>query len=635
MKYFLFAIYICIVSLIMSFAHLFIDDSTTDVSDYSKTVQNIKAMSSVDSEFKVIQNKDKKEKYQPAELIVRDQGNGRSVVIFENSYWEAHRHFPSGYIDIYHKNEKDQSFKRVPTSLNWRRNTHPMKFIEGANNSLFLVSYDVVANLPSGRRLSGVRSGFDLYLFERGINNDPERIADSLPLGGIDSLLYGTYDQGDVHVCGGNRCFTISEDGKKTEWDLSLIDDYEFVELEFKDQEIAVLLRRLFDDRYHGKLNKQFSSFKLGVFNILGGTLTEVPKNGIPWNIDWSESNPTYRLATKPEQIENLLYFDISRMPFSGLMNIGANNLEGRVAWNQAYYLNGFASILSGKAHNLTTNSPSWLENRLFEEIRFIQDLSYLEYPGYFVKRYSIDREPLLFALHLGRIAVLLNRANEAGVPIEDSVIKYLSNQLISFEKTVEELINIEDGLSSYTYLGYQSNYPFWADGANVPYNYVSGVVEGAMTLGLDERAGELYFDLLLPLLENELQNQKNNIWRYWWGDADNGWSEAQRVSLNTPTYGGNNKGLAHITYRTMDVKAILSSNDKQGSQIFKKMIEQFKLLTEMGMLLPDVNEYFSENGGAIKLNKFAVKRYARSTAPWEIQGQVWAINQLVEDWSK
>ena len=147
---------------------------------------------------------------------------------------------------------------------------------------------------------------------------------------------------------------------------------------------------------------------------------------------------PVYRLAkTGPEYIQ-VFNYDLNRMWPGGIMEYGANNLEGRIAWSQVYYLHGLLSILSGQVPHLAPDKNGILQRRVKDELQLVISLSEKEYPGYRVKRYSIDREPLLFALHLGRIAALLVRSQKMkGLFIPGDYLEkfskkcYLFNQLL------------------------------------------------------------------------------------------------------------------------------------------------------------------------------------------------------------
>ena len=54
--------------------------------------------------------------------------------------------------------------------------------------------------------------------------------------------------------------------------------------------------------------------------------------------------------------------------------------------------------------------------------------------------------------------------------------------------------------------------------------------------------------------------------------------------------------------------------------------------MTEKGLLLPDVNEYLYELNEAAILNESTVMKHARSGSAWQIQSQVWALDQIIRE---
>jgi hypothetical protein len=58
-------------------------------------------------------------------------------------------------------------------------------------------------------------------------------------------------------------------------------------------------------------------------------------------------------------------------------------------------------------------------------------------------------------------------------------------------------------------------------------------------------------------------------------------------------------------------------------------IVANIRRLVGTGQLLPWVNEALMEQGGSERLEDIVAMRYARSAAPWELQAQVWALEQL------
>ncbi|EKF9632137.1 hypothetical protein O1C64_003671, partial [Vibrio cholerae] len=84
-----------------------------------------------------------------------------------------------------------------------------------------------------------------------------------------------------------------------------------------------------------------------------------------------------------------------------------------------------------------------------------------------------------------------------------------------------------------------------------------------------------------------------------------------------------NRDGLAHITYLTIDAKAVLSLNKRV--ELDEKIIDRIEKMTKKGLLLPSVNEFYSENK-MLSLETIPRLRYSRASAIWELQSQPYAL---------
>jgi hypothetical protein len=566
--------------------------------------------------------------------VLIETNNRTGIVLFESRGWQVMRLHPSGYVEISIRNVPDAAWTRISLPLDWRRHAHPLLISENSSGDLFVAVYDLIDNSPSGRRLDVVTSGIDLYRLKRQDPALPERIARGLPLGGIDTLIYGDFGESEYHLCGNNRCFTITSQGQTLEWNLGELANHEFVEVGIRGRGAAALLRKQHDDRINGSIGSDAAQYHLVLFGIEGVTSLTAAKPGVPWDVHWRGAVPHYRIAETKSDLSRVFFFDFNRMGWRGPADFGANNLEGRIAWSQVYYLHGLLSILSGKIPDLKLNDDSELLRRLTTELNLMGSLCDQEYPGFRVKRYSLDREPLLFALHLGRIAALMARAHELlKLPITGHCLRMLNKELLNLEHTVEEQASYTVAGLPRRYLRYRSGSQFWADGANVPYNYVSGYVEG-MLLSQPATADDIRLasEMLSPLIKNEMSDTMPNAWKYWWGQGDDGWSEKDGISLNTLRYQGNQRTLAHITYRTMDAKALLELARHSPGALPATLVQHLRTLTAEGWLLPDMNEYWSKTGNAVPVSPYPSLRYARSSAVWELQAQVWALASIAEN---
>ncbi|WP_341303375.1 hypothetical protein [Pseudomonas sp. TMP25] len=562
------------------------------------------------------------------------QGRKLGVKIYDENNWRVYRAYPSGQLDVFF-NGAEGVTKRLNLSAGWRRDTFPM-LIMSVKERLFIVGYDVVRNVPSGRSLSVIQPGFDVYQIDPDVQGEPRIMASGVDLeAGLDSVVYGRVLGSTVTLCAEQKCADINPDGLVIQWALDHLKDYEFVEVAFSTDSVYALVRKKWDDRIDGKITEDRARYSLAGLTSKGATIEPLSVDGIPYALTVNENKATWNVARSAQELRDLFLYEISRMRNGGLIDFGDNNLEGRVVWNQVYYLHGLLSVAHGGLAFSSHELEDYARKRVIAEIDLIARLSETDQPGFRVKRYSLDREPLLFALHIGRIAEVLSRADNQGLgtPAVKTSISKIKEELMSFQHTVEHPVSchLQNVVECKT-LGYRQGYPFWADGINVPLNYVSGYVSGLIAVADDKLNLGVAADLMRPLQVVEQFSEFPETWRYWAFEGQSGWSYSSGRSLNTPEWSGNGAGLdiAHVSYRSMDAMALLALNAKRPDVLKKPEIAHIKALVSKGMLLPSVNEAFYREGSPAVLDLIVARRYARSTHAWQIQSQVWALSDLV-----
>ena len=555
--------------------------------------------------------------------LIEKSKNDYLIQIFSGKRWEVYRRSPSGYLEF-----KYDGKSVALSSDEIRKYSYPQFIVEGVDGGLFFGSYNVLKNSPSGHKLNNIKKGTDIYYIGSKSNViDVEHIASGVQIGGIDDQIYALADTNSIHVCGAGNCVTVSNSKKQLSWNLGDISGFEFVEVVFRKKKAAAILRKKHDDRFDGLLNQNYDKYYLSIFDPQGISSIDSIKDGIPWHLIWNDNLPKFKVAKNRSDLRDILLFEFNRLGVHGTLEIGSNNLEGRIAWNQVYYLHALLSLYSSDSMLLSNIQQTSIKKRLEKEFSLLQEMCVSNYPGYKVKRYSLDREPITFALHLARISKLLVRAKNKQISIKSNCLKSLENTLTELSDTAEKHYTYNKDSEVYKYLQFKYGIPFLSDGANVPYNFVSGYVEGLLALNNNFRKDAHGF--LSTIIKNEFSTQLPNAWRYWWGPGDMGWQSSDTVSLNNPSYAGNNNALAHITYRTMDAKAILALEYSDPGSVSKDLIDHFRKLTQKGLLLPDMNEYWSEMDGTVAIDTSVAKRYARSTSPWELQSQFWALKSM------
>lgn len=557
------------------------------------------------------------------------------VKIYDENGWNVYRNYPTGYLEVFSESPTVAG-GRINLSSGWRRNVYPMLFMSTPGR-LFVVGYDVVRNVPSGRTLSVVQPGLDLYEITPDIKDEPRLVAGGLDLeSGIDSLVYGRVLDEGITICAEIKCVEVSHNGGVKHWNLRALKDYEFVEVAFGLKAAYAIVRKKWDDRTNGKISEDSARFFLAKLSSTQGSLVPILDGGIPYALTVEGVSPVWKVANNSEGLSALFMYEIARMRNGGLIDFGDNNLEGRVAWSQVYYLNGLVSVAGGELAFTNKKIEEYARKRVSAEIELIASLAKEDFPGYKVKRYSVDREPLLFSLHLGRISQLLARAAHAEIesPTVKSALDKIKKELLSFEHTVEHPVDcLLSGYKSCKTLAYRTGYPFWADGVNVPYNYISGYVGGLLSVDEEKASADFALSLLRPLLVQEKMQALPETWRYWWAQGQEGWNYKSGNSLNTPEWPGNAVGmdLAHISYRSMDASAILKLHDKLKNGSLDKEVDHIRSLVSKGMLLPSVNEAFTNPDMRADIDLVVSKRFSRSAQPWQIHSQVWALSALAK----
>jgi len=507
-----------------------------------------------------------------------------AVVLHEDEFWRLTRLVGTGYLDVYHRHRAGTPWKYLDLTLDWRRNAYPMA---------------VLAMLDH--------------------------------LGGIDSNSVIAAAGEAFLIAGEHRIVRVSRGQPTLEWDTSAIRDYEIVEIEFNANEAAAIVRRRHDDRRDGCLTETFAGYHLASIDPRGSALVAIKEDGVPWQVRWTPDGPKFQLARKPAELGAVFLHDLNRMRHGGIMDLGGNNLEGRVAWSQAYYLNGMLTMLSGPLLKHTPEAESVLRKRIAIETQLLAQLVVSDWPGLMCQRYSVGREPLYFALHVGRTLELLLRAESVlgSNEIVSAAIGKLQHSLAEPTACVEVPGSDSERGQTFQTLAYHRGFPFWADGGNVPFNFLSGIVCGLLGGTPSDEAIKRSESLMQPLLQLELSDPTKFTWRYWWGRGDTGWSRDDTVSVNTPSWCGNKSEIADISYRTIDAMAVLALARCRPGSVSAATVSKLQNLTSNGWLWPHVNQELELTSSPAPLSRNAAMRFSRSSTAAGLQSQPWALADL------
>ncbi|HOB92506.1 MAG TPA: hypothetical protein PK306_03440 [Aquabacterium sp.] len=496
-----------------------------------------------------------------------------------------------------------------------------------ADGSLLLAVYDAARNIPSGRIPGTTSDGVDVVRFSR--DGALSTLAERLPLGGFDNLLHGGSTADGFTLCGASRCFVLATGAPAREWDTAGLAGHEIVEAVVSPWGVDALVRTI-DDGYSGRPPDGFGFAWARIDDNGARVLQTVPSDCVPHKLQADAVRATWQCARTPAELADLLRGEIARMPHGGLIDLGASNVEARIVWSQVYYLSGLMQLGGGSLPHLAAAADwSLLRDRLRAEVDLLARRADALLDGYRVRRYAMQRTPLLFALHLGRVAQVLDVARTTGhdsATVAQAMAR-VGDRLATLDGTVEQAYRQQVPQGTFDALRFTPGIDFWADGANVPFNYTSAYVHGLLLARGPDQA-ERAQALLAPLLTLEPVASATG-WHYWWGRGVSGWTAAEGVSVNTPNYAGSN-GPAHISYRSIDAMSLLTLERLQPGALPAGLQQHLRTLVAQGSLLPSVNEAASRlPGGAVALQARTAYRWSRAAAPWELQSQVWALETL------
>lgn len=541
--------------------------------------------------------------------------------------WCVYREWPSERLHVFSACESG-----TPRAHRYARaEDGELVLLEVASNSRYLVLavYDARRNIPSGRVPGLTREGLDLVRFSRDTPDvDAQPLGAELPLGGFDNIVSLSLGIDEVVACGARNCLTLRAGMQPVAWPTQALAGYEFVEI-VHDGATAHAIVRTETDGYTGATSVPGFHYAHATLTSTSAVLAPIGTDCLPWGLRAVGGSAQWRCARGVDDAAALLAHDLRRMPLAGWMDFGASNLEGRIAWSQAYYLGPLAAMAAGSWPGLMTQGQrAALGERVRREVELLARRAALP-DDYTSRRYAISRSPVRFALHLGRIADTLGAAARSQVRTESlaPAQAWLHDQLRRLETTVEEDGSLSWRGRTLATLRYRRGVDFWADGVNVPYNYISGYASGLLAadavdaVALDR--AEAYLGALLAFEPVATQP----TWKYWGAEGHDGWSAASGLSTRTPSYTGS-PGLAHITYRSMDATALLRLHRHRPQAVPPEVVAQLAQKVQHGALLPSVNDELDRLGRAVELEADVAYRHARSAGPWELASQVWALHR-------
>ncbi|WP_375327466.1 hypothetical protein [Candidatus Tisiphia endosymbiont of Nemotelus uliginosus] len=447
---------------------------------------------------------------------------------------------------------------------------------------------------------------------------------------GIDRKIHlAGMTNNSILICSGFECYTLSVPSNILTT-LPLPEQYSIVELASSrdaQQYIALISK--------GNINES----QYAIFDPINHKILKKIANITPFNLQINEKGHFKFDILIKENIEKFLNYKILNSKDSGLLELGMSNDQARIAWSTVYYLNAFIDVLSKKIGNsfnmLSDEFKNKLRTRLEIEMILINSILKDGVNGIKSTRYSTKQQPRIYAVQSGRILRLMKRYQmNFNKPL--SSYQKFKNQVENLDFH-EEMFFISDeqdidflpqGRIS---LKWPKNIDFPFDGFKIPFNHQDDWASGVTYGGNLVRSKEAR-DIIFTLLErSEIKDATlNNFeWKYWFGRVAQPWNIKDGLSKNTPEYYGD-RGFADISYKTIDVMALLTVSKIYPDLLSDDMLKQIVLATQKGLLFPFVQEDLMELYNInINLEENAARNYLICDSAWCISNVIWALKDI------
>jgi hypothetical protein len=391
-----------------------------------------------------------------------------------------------------------------------------------------------------------------------------------------------------------------------------------------------------------------FGAYK--VVHPIGGAEILPLSQGIPWMLSWNQAsdNPSliWRKAKDAQSYGEMMEHDIQRGQNGGMLELGSNNVEGRIAWSQIYYLNGFIDAIylarrEQQAFDVFYPLLEKLRLRVELEVRMI-DRQIGTPEGLRTRAFTKDRSLALFGVQTSRALLLLTRYVKEfpGAPPLVN-LKRLEREVKELQGHIEVLANAgeeEKWLKPGTrHLRWPKGSAFYFDGMPVPYNHQNewaySIFEAHRVGGgkTDDSVVEPHREIIrhfINRLAKDGRFPEPLAWHYWWGHAYDGYNEVSARSVNTPSYVGDKSG-AWISFRTIDLMSVLAARGYVAEVGHEGFALSASDLISRGEVYPFAARSLDFKGARPGYLSTVAHRYARSGAPWEIANVPWVLATL------
>lgn len=368
---------------------------------------------------------------------------------------------------------------------------------------------------------------------------------------------------------------------------------------------------------------------------------------GLPWNLRPSGDSVAVDYASSPQDLAAVLRRDLEHGQQGGWFELGIGNEEGRIPWSQIYYLNGYLDALALARRDEAAAAVfgpllAAIRQRLDLEMQLLDER--WRTGRYRTRAFTVDRSLALFAVQSSRLLLLMDRYRKE-VPDPVSLPAFADVQ-----RSVRELRGHIDVLAysgedprwlkpGTPHLRWPKGSKFYFDGVAVPYNHQNewaySVLRSAPAGQVTRQDGALsaalgilgYFvDQVAPGGVLPVEGE----WNYWWGKAYDGWTEAEGISVNKPSYPGDHSK-AWISFRSIDTMSTLAYAAQLPVPERERLIASAARLVYEGKLYPFVAYELHRQQRFVLPSRDVALRYARVSAPWELQSATWALARLAQ----
>lgn len=376
-----------------------------------------------------------------------------------------------------------------------------------------------------------------------------------------------------------------------------------------------------------------------------GVPVPEVRPDHVPFALEFQDGRLTVRHAESPADYRDMLVADLGNIQQAGWMEFGVSNVEGRIPWSQIYYLNGMMDLLllvQNDASITEVFAPIAADMRRRLDLELLLIAEHWAEGRFATRAFTVDRSPALFAVQTSRLLLLFERyltefeaPRSVDAEFYDGVrqtVQCLDGHIEVLRQGGEAAHWMSRGSAN---LRWPKGSAFSFDGLAVPFNHQNEWAYAIQRSGVDpdcDRAQQAAAQMVRHFLDRVAPDGRfpqNGVWDYWWGQAYDGWTADDGISINRPDYVGD-EIRAWISFRTIDIMSVLASLDTLPPSWRENVIMSALHLTHVGLVYPFASYELARRGYTVTLERDVALFYARVSSAWELQSAVWAYNSLI-----